>query len=817
MVSPMSKPATIRAGFGDPAGVSAIGGRAGAAPLAAPARARSRRAWARVALCLMLLGVAAADPVPGARAQEPATGQDVSAPAAVIEVDRLQELVTTLEDTAARERFLAQLKALIASSEAAAAATPKDLESLGLSFVAQLGSRMNGFAASMAELALAMVNLPHLWQWLLGQANDSDSRTYWYEVVGKITAVLLLGALGYRLVRKRTVAARDRVGQPPVANALVRLRRLAARTTLDMLPAAAFAAVSFGLLLLLGLGPAAEPVALALILATIGVQGVLLLARALLTPRMPSLRFLPIGDETAAYLYVWVKRFSYIVLYSYFVLQADVLRIPREILQGVTHLIGLVVLLMLVIFVLQNRDTVASWLRGGATGEPGRVQGTFVAVRRFLAGTWHLLAIAYLAGTYIAWALRMPGGFELMFRGAAITTVLLAFGGQLAQAVERLLGRGFAVGDDLEQRYPALQARVNRYLTILHRFSVGIVYVLIALVIMQIWGIDLIGWVGLTLGTDFGAQFVHVALLLAMMLVIWELSSAAIDHYLEALDETGARIERSRRARTLLPLLRTALVVIIALILLLHTMSVMGLDLAPLLATAGVIGIAIGFGSQKLVQDVINGMFILFQDTISVGDFVEVGGHGGTVERMSVRTMELRDLSGVVHTIPFSEITTVKNWAKEFGYAVLEVGVAYREDLDEVMEVMRQIGAELEADPEVGQFMLEPIDVWGVDAFADSAVIIKARIKTRPLKQHYVRRQFNRLLKRRFDELGIEIPFPHQTVYFGYDKAGRAAPVHVHLGGAGDGARGPAPAPAEHGGLRVIEAREASARDSATS
>jgi moderate conductance mechanosensitive channel len=779
---------------------------------AAPAGARRVCAWWRVAVCLVL-SVAAADRISGARAQEPTAGRQAGAPAAVVDAGQLQELVTTLEDPVARERLLSQLKALIASSEGAAPARPQNLESLGLSFAAQLGERMNAFAASMAELTLAMVNLPDLGRWLAAQATHGAARTYWYEVVGKITAVLLLGAVAHRLVRRLTVGARDRVGQPATARVFVRLRRLVARTALDALPAAAFAAVSFALLLLLGLGPAAEPAALALILATIGVQSVLLVARAILTPRMPSLRFLPIGDESAAYLYVWIKRFSYIVLYSYFVLQADVLRIPREILQGVIHLMGLVVLLMLVIFVLQNRETVASWLRGGDTGDAGRVQGTFVAVRRFLASTWHLLAIAYLAGTYVVWSLRIPGGFELMFRGAAITTVLLAFGRQLAQGVERLLGRGFAVGDDLEQRYPALQARVNRYLTILHRFSVGIVYVLIALVIMQIWGIDLIGWAGVTLGTEFGTQIIHVGLLLAMMLLIWELSSAAIEHYLEAVDETGARIQRSGRMRTLLPLLRTALVVLIAIVLLLHTMSVMGADLAPLLATAGVIGIAIGFGSQKLVQDVINGMFILLQDTISVGDFVEVGGHGGTVERMSVRTIELRDVSGIVHTIPFSEITTVKNWAKEYGYAVLEVSVAYREDVDEVMEVLRQIGAELEADPEVGQFMLEPIDVWGLEAFADSAVIIKARIKTRPLKQFYVKRQFNRLMKRRFDELGIEIPFPHQTVYFGYDKEGRAAPVNVHLSGTAEVAR--PPAPVEPGGLRVVETREASSRDSA--
>jgi small-conductance mechanosensitive channel len=337
------------------------------------------------------------------------------------------------------------------------------------------------------------------------------------------------------------------------------------------------------------------------------------------------------------------------------------------------------------------------------------------------------------------------------------------------------------------------------------------------MVILQIWGIDLVGWAAATLGSAFGAQVLNVGMLLVGMFLIWEMSSAAIEHYLEAVDETGARIERSGRVRTLLPLLRTALVALIAIVLLLHTMSVMGLDLAPLLATAGVIGIAIGFGSQKLVQDVINGLFILFQETISVGDFVEVGGHGGTVERMSVRTIELRDLAGIVHTVPFSEITTVKNWAKEFGYALLDVSVAYREDVDEVMEVLRQIGAELEADPQVGQFMLEPIDVWGVDAFADSAVIIRARIKTRPLKQFYVKRQFNRLMKRRFDELGIEIPFPHQTVYFGQDKVGHAAAVNVRMTGDAGPTRAQPPSPTvETGGLRVVERRpDASTRERA--
>jgi small conductance mechanosensitive channel len=227
--------------------------------------------------------------------------------------------------------------------------------------------------------------------------------------------------------------------------------------------------------------------------------------------------------------------------------------------------------------------------------------------------------------------------------------------------------------------------------------------------------------------------------------------------------------------------MRTALLVTIGIIVILTTLTNLGVNIAPLLAAAGVVGIAIGFGSQKLVQDVINGMFILFQNIISVGDVVEIAGHTGLVERLSVRTIELRDLEGSVHTIPYGEVTTIRNMTRDFSFALFEVGVAYREDVDEVMEVLRQLGAELEQDLEYGQFILEPIEVLGVDSFADSAVIIKARIKTKTLKQWFVKREFNRLMKRRFDELGIEIPFPHQTIYFGEGKQGAAPPATVRV------------------------------------
>jgi small conductance mechanosensitive channel len=224
--------------------------------------------------------------------------------------------------------------------------------------------------------------------------------------------------------------------------------------------------------------------------------------------------------------------------------------------------------------------------------------------------------------------------------------------------------------------------------------------------------------------------------------------------------------------------------VFFSLIALFLILSELGLNIAPLLAGAGVVGLAIGFGSQKLVQDIITGMFVLLGDTIRIGDVVEVATRIGVVEQMTMRTVVLREYGGNVHTIPYSAIDTVTNYTKDFSYAVFDIGVAYRENVDQVMEVLREIGAEMNRDPYFRRLILEPLEIAGVDRFADSAVIIKARLKTRPLKQWEVSREFNRRVKNRFDELDIEIPYPHQTVYFGVDKSGQAPPARVELGGA---------------------------------
>lgn len=193
----------------------------------------------------------------------------------------------------------------------------------------------------------------------------------------------------------------------------------------------------------------------------------------------------------------------------------------------------------------------------------------------------------------------------------------------------------------------------------------------------------------------------------------------------------------------------------------------LGIDVAPLIAGAGVLGLAVGFGAQELVRDVISGFFMLLENQLRKGDVAVINGTGGLVENLGLRTITLRDLSGTVHIFQNGKIDTVANMTKEWSAIVFDIGVAYKEDTDKVVEVIREVGEELRADEKFASNILEPIEIFGVDSLADSAVVIKARIKTAPIQQWAVGREYRRRLKYAFDERGIEIPFPHRTLYWG--------------------------------------------------
>ncbi|RJR40689.1 MAG: mechanosensitive ion channel family protein [Desulfobacteraceae bacterium] len=239
--------------------------------------------------------------------------------------------------------------------------------------------------------------------------------------------------------------------------------------------------------------------------------------------------------------------------------------------------------------------------------------------------------------------------------------------------------------------------------------------------------------------------------------------------------------ESKKRADTLGAFIRYVSIIGVAVIAAMMILGEMKVDIGPVLAGAGVLGLAIGFGAQSLVKDWLSGFFILLEDQYRVGDVVEVAGKGGLVEEINLRMTILRDLNGNVHYVRNGLIDTVTNMTKDYSRYVFNIGVAYREDVDEVVEVIKRLDEELRNDPEFKDDILQPLEVLGLDQFADSAVIIKARTTTKPIKQWRIGREFNRRLKKKFDELGIEIPFPHMTLYMGQDKKGDAAPLRVAM------------------------------------
>jgi len=243
----------------------------------------------------------------------------------------------------------------------------------------------------------------------------------------------------------------------------------------------------------------------------------------------------------------------------------------------------------------------------------------------------------------------------------------------------------------------------------------------------------------------------------------------------------GYDSEVRKRVGTLERIIRSAARIIIFIIAGTMLLEKMGLAIGPLLATAGVAGLAIGLGAKELVKDIIGGFFILLEDQIRVGDFIVIGDAHGTVEKVNLRIVVLRDPSANVHYIRNGSINVVTNMTKEYSRYVFDIGVAYREDTDEVVEVIKEVDQQLRDDPAFKDDILEPIEVLGVDKFADSAVIVKARTKTKPIRQWAVGREFNRRLKKRFDQLGIEIPFPHTTLYMGQDKKGNSPILNINV------------------------------------
>ena len=369
-----------------------------------------------------------------------------------------------------------------------------------------------------------------------------------------------------------------------------------------------------------------------------------------------------------------------------------------------------------------------------------------------ILGTYWYIAALILVGISLFATFLSAGDTSTALRQSLICTVLVV----LCMVINGLVRRHSQRPQRGHKRHALYSERLKSFIYTLAHLVVWLVFIELGL---RVWGLSLISFTEGE-GHEISVKLFGLAGTLLFAWLIWILSDTAIHH---ALTRSRKGLANAR-AQTMMPLIRNVLFATIAIIALIVALANMGMNVTPLLAGAGVIGLAIGFGAQSLVADLITGLFIIIEDSLAIDDYVDVGGHLGTVEGLTIRTVRLRDIDGIVHTIPFSEIKSIKNYSREFGYAIFRVAIPYNMEIDDAIKLMREVGQKMRTDPLQRRNIWSPLEIQGVESFESGSAILRARFKTAPIKQWEVSRAFNLSLKRHLDEAGLDLATPRLSV-----------------------------------------------------
>jgi len=483
---------------------------------------------------------------------------------------------------------------------------------------------------------------------------------------------------------------------------------------------------------------------------------VLEFAGLLFAPRAEPVRLIHMTDERAASITRWIAILLITSAAGFVIVSAaEILGLSAPGARAITALFALAVHIELAVAVWQSRFVVAGWIRGA--NKKKRAGG----FRNGLASIWHFVALFYIFALWIALAGGVHNAFGLLLRVVLVFIAAAGFGGWAWRGSTQLLERLFPDPHEGSARHPKFAARARAYNPLVRILIRLLIAVLVLIAILLGWGINVVPWL---LTNAFSraliTAFISIIITVAAALFLWEVCNAWILGRIERLAATG-RTRQASRLRTLLPMLKATIGTVIGLVAGLICLSKIGVNAAPLLAGAGVVGIAVGFGSQKLVQDIITGLFLLLEDAMQVGDVITLASMTGTVERLSIRTIRLRGGDGSINIIPFSAVTTVTNQTRDFGYAEISIQVAYEEDLDHVYAVMTDIARTMRAEPAWGAMMRDDLQIFGLDEFGASALVITGQIRTGPGQHWAVRREYYARVKRRFEEENIEMPYTY--------------------------------------------------------
>ncbi len=744
-----------------------------------------------------------------------------------ISPDQARAALDVLNDPGKRAAFAATLNALIKAQPATAAPAavtpaaapaehavsppaqttveglniPLAPDSLGAqvllsasAFVSQLGTQvMDGLDT--------VQSLPLLYGWAIMVVTNPLARNILVDVSWRVVLVMAVaaaGEYGIRRAMQRPIHGLERLAPPvclaetsepepprseqdpldraeaadletpvprrPRASPWTLLKRLPlvlARLVLELIPVVGIALIGH---LFAGSSLGGQTVSRLIILAIVDAYAaciaLLSIARMLLSPEASRLRLFHLPDAAATYLMYWARRLIIIAVFGYATGEVGLLLGLSDIAHDAMEKgVGLVLHVCLAYIVIRNQRAVRRWIRApeGSTGVVARIRNRFSRI-------WHWVALFFLVAGWLTWAIEVPHGFAAVLHYFVITALVLIGARFTLLLLTGMVDRIMRPADDSPSLYPGMHARLKVYhpvVTVALRLTV---YLLCVLGLLQLYGLNTFLWlIDSTLGPRILSASGTLLVTIVLAFGMWEAVNGGVQRHLDRLDRE-AQVAKSARLRTLLPLLRSTLLITIAIVAGLMILSEIGINIAPLLAGAGIVGVAIGFGSQKLVQDLITGIFLLLENAMQVGDTVTVSGLTGTVEALSVRTIRLRAGDGSVHIIPFSAVTSVTNVNRGLGNAAVSVSVTYAEDTDRVADELKSIIAGMRSDPDLSAKMLSDFQLWGVDKVDGASVTIAGQVVCTDSGRWAVQREFNRRMKRRFQELGIRIFNPVQTV-----------------------------------------------------
>ncbi len=757
-------------------------------------------------------------PTTGAHSQIalPGTVQAAPAkPADALSPVQAQQVLDVLKDDKKRAEFTSVLENMVrAVPNVAPAKPPLAPDSLGAQILVQGSTWLADVADEVTATAEVASNLPLLGRWLIGTADNPAARDQVLDAAWKLAVVMVCAYGVERLARRGLTRPRAAIERGAPASdhgpsgveddaaeittgldaaeagetemharrrrfsrawrLLRRLPYVLAHLMLELIPVALFAAVG-NLLLgvpLLGAITNTKLVILAVVDAYVLCRVIMCLTRMFVTPYTPRLRLVQCTDATALFVVTWMHRLVIVAVFGFALAEVGLLfGLYRAAHDTLVKIVGLIVHLMLVVMVLQKRSAVAAHIQARR-----QQTGIIAILLDRLASGWHLIAIFYIVALWVVAAAEIRDGYTRLLHFAVVTTITTITARLISIVLLGGLDRAMRIGPEMATRYPGLEQRANRYYPMLRVMLSAILLSATFIALLEVWGLGPLAYFTTgQLGQRTLSALTTIGLAVVVGLVVWEATNASVENHLAALTRQ-AQVARSARLRTLLPMLRTALLVTLLIVVGLVALSEIGVNIAPLLAGAGVLGLAIGFGSQKLVQDLITGLFLLLENTMQVGDVVTVGRLTGTVENLSIRTIRLRALDGAVHIMPFSSVTTVTNQTRDFSYALTDVTVGLDEEPDHAADLLRAIVKEMRAEPRWADSITADLDVMGVQAFEATAWLLRVRIRTTPSQRWAVSREFNRRIKYKFDELAIQSPLTAYKVQ-GWLPPGAERPI----------------------------------------